>query len=83
MLAIFQRYNIPSRIQSHIYLFISMQDEFNKVIKAIDTGIHEKQLFYNIIQKHSDILQKAISLTLSSKNLFTQQGGSWIVRAFS
>ena len=49
MLAIFQRYNIPLTIQSHIYLFITMQNEFNNVIKAIDTGIHEKQLIYNFI----------------------------------
>ena len=49
MLAIFQQYNIPQMIQSHIYTFIKMKDEFNKVIEAIDTGIHEKQYIYSKI----------------------------------
>ena len=53
MLAIFNHYNIPNEIRGNVFEYLKMHKEFKQVLYEINTGIHEKRVFYQMRKSHA------------------------------
>ena len=53
MLAIFNHYNIPNEIRGNVFEYLNMNKEFKQVLYDIETGIHEKRVFYQMKKSHA------------------------------
>ena len=55
MLAIFNHYNIPNEIRGNVFEYLKMHKEFKLVLYDIETGIHEKRVFYQMRKAEGDV----------------------------